>query len=37
MPRKKRIEVDVADISQEPAITSEGREKQLINAAYNLA
>lgn len=37
MPRKKRIELDSTDISQEPAITSEGREKQLINAAYNLA
>ena len=37
MPRKKRQEEPLKDITVTPSMTSEGREKQLINAAYNLA
>lgn len=37
MARKKKEEIDVSKRPQDPSITPEGREKQLINAAYNLA
>ena len=37
MPRKKKVEEELTDITILPSMTAEGREKELINAAYNLA
>lgn len=37
MPRRKKIELDESEVVSFPAMTSEGRENELINAAYNLA
>lgn len=37
MPRKKKLDVDQTEALSFPSMTREGRENELINAAYNLA
>lgn len=37
MPRKKKLDDDQVETMTFPAMTPEGRENELINAAYNLA
>lgn len=37
MPRRKKIEQEDCEYVDLPAMTAEGRENELINAAYNLA